>query len=38
MSKQASTEDDAACIHRINSDVTGLSYKVENFKAGTNLA
>ena len=37
MSKQSSTEDDPTCIRKINSDVSGLSYKVENIKTETDL-
>ena len=38
MSKQASVEDDLVCIRRINSDVIGLSWKVENIKTDFDLA
>ena len=38
MSKQASAEDDPTCIRRINRDVIGLSWKVEDIKEETDLA
>ena len=37
MSKQASAGDYLACIRTINSDIIGLSQKVENIKADTDL-
>ena len=38
MSKQASAEDNLACIGRINSDAIGLWKKVENIKTDTDQA